>query len=365
MTELSEKMRRRLVQIESRHDELGQAMSDPSVTSDQNRLRSVGQEYAALEQIVATIRALNSAEKRLADARELQLGDDADLRDLAREEEGTTAILVERLTEKLRTQLVPRDPLDDKNVIVEIRAGEGGEEAALFAADLYAMYLRYGERHRWKAEEMSASRSEKGGYKEVIFRIAGQGAYSRLKFESGVHRVQRVPATEAQGRIHTSTATVAVLPEAEEIDQHIDEGDLKIDVYRAGGKGGQGVNTTDSAVRITHIPTGEVVIQQDERSQLKNRAKAMTVLRSRLLVRAQAERDAEAGAIRNAQIGHGERAEKMRTYNFPQDRLTDKRLGHNLSNLPRRMDGELDDLIEALMQQDEAERLASLEADED
>ena len=365
MTELSEKMRRRLVQIESRHDELGQAMSDPSVTSDQNRLRSVGQEYAALEQIVATIRALNSAEKRLADARELQLGDDADLRDLAREEEGTTAILVERLTEKLRTQLVPRDPLDDKNVIVEIRAGEGGEEAALFAADLYAMYLRYGERHRWKAEEMSASRSEKGGYKEVIFRIAGQGAYSRLKFESGVHRVQRVPATEAQGRIHTSTATVAVLPEAEEIDQHIDEGDLKIDVYRAGGKGGQGVNTTDSAVRITHIPTGEVVIQQDERSQLKNRAKAMTVLRSRLLVRAQAERDAEAGALRNAQIGHGERAEKMRTYNFPQDRLTDKRLGHNLSNLPRRMDGELDDLIEALMQQDEAERLASLEADED
>jgi len=365
MTELSEKMRRRLVQIESRHDELGQSMSDPSVTSDQNRLRSVGQEYAALEQIVATIRALNSAEKRLADARELQQGDDADLRDLAREEEGTTAIEVERLTEKLRTQLVPRDPLDDKNVIVEIRAGEGGEEAALFAADLYAMYLRYGERHRWKAEEMSASRSEKGGYKEVIFRIAGQGAYSRLKFESGVHRVQRVPATEAQGRIHTSTATVAVLPEAEEIDQHIDEGDLKIDVYRAGGKGGQGVNTTDSAVRITHIPTGEVVIQQDERSQLKNRAKAMTVLRSRLLVRAQAERDAEAGALRNAQIGHGERAEKMRTYNFPQDRLTDKRLGHNLSNLPRRMDGELDDLIEALMQQDEAERLASLEADED
>ncbi len=365
MTELSEKMRRRLVQIESRHDELGQAMSDPSVTSDQNRLRSVGQEYAALEQIVATIRALNSAEKRLADARELQQGDDDDLRDLAREEEGTTSVEVERLTERLRTQLVPRDPLDDKNVIVEIRAGEGGEEAALFAADLYAMYLRYGERHRWKAEEMSASRSEKGGYKEVIFRIAGQGAYSRLKFESGVHRVQRVPATEAQGRIHTSTATVAVLPEAEEIDQHIDEGDLKIDVYRAGGKGGQGVNTTDSAVRITHIPTGEVVIQQDERSQLKNRAKAMTVLRSRLLVRAQAERDAEAGAIRNAQIGHGERAEKMRTYNFPQDRLTDKRLGHNLSNLPRRMDGELDDLIEALMQQDEAERLASLEADEE
>jgi len=365
MTELSEKMRRRLGQIESRHDELGQAMSDPSVTSDRDKLRSVGQEYAALEQIVGTIRALAGAETRVAEARELQQGDDADLRDLAREEEGTAALEAERLTEKLRSQLVPRDPLDDKNVIVEIRAGEGGEEAALFAADLYAMYLRYAERHRWKTEELSASRSEKGGFKEVIFRIAGQGAYSRLKFESGVHRVQRVPATEAQGRIHTSTATVAVLPEAEEIDQHIDEGDLKIDVYRAGGKGGQGVNTTDSAVRITHIPTGEVVIQQDERSQLKNKAKAMTVLRSRLLVRAQAERDEQVGAVRRAQIGSGERAEKMRTYNFPQDRLTDKRLGHNLSNLPRRMDGELDDLIEALMQQDEAERLASLEADEE
>jgi peptide chain release factor 1 len=226
------------------------------------------------------------------------------------------------------------------------------------------MYLRYAERHRWKAEELSASRSEKGGYKEVIFRIAGQGAYSRLKFESGVHRVQRVPATEAQGRIHTSTATVAVLPEAEEVDIQISDDDLKIDVYRAGGKGGQGVNTTDSAVRITHLPTGEVVIQQDERSQMKNKAKAMTVLRARLFARAQEEKDAKAGALRNAQIGRGERSEKMRTYNFPQDRLTDKRLGHNLSNLPRRMDGELDDLVEALMQADEADRLASLEAGE-
>ena len=363
MIELSAKLRARLEQIGTRYDELGRAMSDPAVTGDRDRLRSVGQEYAQLEDIVATIRALAAAERRAVEARELQEGDDDDLRDLAREEEGAAVLDVGRLTARLRTQLIPRDPLDDKNVIVELRAGEGGEEAALFAADLYKMYLRYAERHRWKTEEMSASRSEKGGYKEVIFRIAGQGAYSRLKFESGVHRVQRVPLTEAQGRIHTSTATVAVLPEAEELDLQIDEGDLKIDVYRAGGKGGQGVNTTDSAVRITHLPTGEVVIQQDERSQLKNRAKAMTVLRSRLLVRAQAERDAEAGAIRNAQIGRGERAEKMRTYNFPQDRLTDKRLGHNLSNLPRRLDGELDDLIEALMQQDEAERLSSLEAD--
>jgi len=365
MTELSPKLRSRLVQIEERHDELGRAMSDPNVIGDRDRLRAVGQEYAQLEAIVDTIRRLRHTEKRVADARELQQGDDADLRDLAREEEGTASLEVDRLTEKLRAQLIPRDPLDDKNVIVEIRAGEGGEEAALFGGELYKMYLRYAERHRWKTEEMSASRSEKGGYKEVIFRIAGQGAYSRLKFESGVHRVQRVPATEAQGRIHTSTATVAVLPEAEEVDIQIADDDLKIDVYRAGGKGGQGVNTTDSAVRITHLPTGEVVIQQDERSQLKNKAKAMTVLRARLLARAQEEKDAKAGALRNAQIGRGERAEKMRTYNFPQDRLTDKRLGHNLSNLPRRMDGELDDLIEALMQSDEAERLASLEEGEE
>ena len=363
MSELSPKLRGRLAQIEQRHDELGQAMSDPAVTGDRDRLRAVGQEYAQLEAIVGTIRELRAAERRLAEARELQEGDDADLRDLAVEEEGTAALDVERLTARLRTQLIPRDPLDDKNVIVEIRAGEGGEEAALFAGELYKMYLRYAERHRWKAEELSASRSEKGGYKEVIFRIAGQGAYSRLKFESGVHRVQRVPATEAQGRVHTSTATVAVLPEAEEVDIQINDDDLKIDVYRAGGKGGQGVNTTDSAVRITHLPTGEVVIQQDERSQMKNKAKAMTVLRARLFARAQEEKDAKAGALRNAQIGRGERAEKMRTYNFPQDRLTDKRLGHNLSNLPRRMDGELDDLVEALMQADEADRLASLESE--
>ena len=363
MTELSAKLRARLSQIVERHDELGQAMSDPNVTGDRDRLRAVGQEYAQLEKIVHTIRELHGAEQRLADARELQQGDDAEMRDLAREEEGAAALDADRLSERLRTELIPRDPLDDKNVIVEIRAGEGGEEAALFAADLYKMYLRYAERHRWKVEELSASRSEKGGYKEVIFRIDGRGAYSRLKFESGVHRVQRVPATEAQGRLHTSTATVAVLPEADEVDLQIADDDLKIDVYRAGGKGGQGVNTTDSAVRITHRPTGEVVIQQDERSQLKNKAKAMTVLRARLLARAQEEKDAKAGALRNAQIGRGERAEKMRTYNFPQDRLTDKRLGHNLSNLPRRMDGELDDLIEALMQQDEADRLSELESD--
>ncbi len=357
-------LRTRLAAVERHYEELGRALADPATTGDPSRIRAVGQELASLGPIVTALRSLRHAEAKLAEARQLLAGDDLDLRDLAREEELQAASAIERLEQDLRALLVPRDPLDDKNVIVEIRAGEGGEEAALFAADLYRMYARYAERRRWKIEIMSQSPSEKGGFKEVIFRIAGKQAYSRLKFESGVHRVQRVPATEAQGRIHTSTATAAVLPEAAEVDVHIDEAELKIDVYRAAGKGGQGVNTTDSAVRITHLPTGLVVTCQDERSQLKNKAKAMAVLRARLLARELEKREAAQGAARRAQIGRGERAEKMRTYNFPQDRLTDKRLGYNLSGLERRMDGDLDDLLEALMSQDQAERLASLEADE-
>jgi peptide chain release factor 1 len=356
-------LRRRLEGVESRYEELERKVADPETTSDRNRIREVGQELSGLAPIVETIRSLRQAEARLAEARQLIAGDDADLRDLAREEEVELSARAEELTTRLRAQLVPRDPLDEKNVIVEIRAGEGGEEAALFAADLYRMYARYAERQRWKTEILSQSQSEKGGFKEVIFKVSGRGAYSKLKFESGVHRVQRVPATEAQGRIHTSTATVAVLPEAEEMDLVINEEDLKIDVYRAGGHGGQGVNTTDSAVRITHLPTGEVVTCQDERSQLKNKTKAMAVLRSRLLARAAAEREARESSARNAQIGRGERSEKMRTYNFPQDRLTDRRLGYNLSNLDRRMDGDIDDLVDALAQQDEADRLSRLEED--
>jgi peptide chain release factor 1 len=356
-------LRRRLAKVEARYDELTRLMADPETTGSHERIREVGQELSQLTPVVDTVRALRDAERRLEEARLLVDSDDGDLRDIAREDLATASRQLEESLVKLRSQLVPRDPLDEKNVIVEIRAGEGGEEAALFAADLYRMYARYAERHRWKVEVLSQSDAEKGGFKEIIFRIAGKGAYSKLKFESGVHRVQRVPATEAQGRIHTSTATVAVLPEAEEIDIQIPESDLKIDVYRAGGKGGQGVNTTDSAVRITHIPSGEVVTCQDERSQLKNRAKAMAVLRARLLVREQERRDLETGTARRAQIGRGERSEKMRTYNFPQDRLTDKRLGYNLSNLERRMDGDIDDMIDALAQQDEAERLSSLEDD--
>ena len=354
-------LRRRLAQVETRYEELGLAMSDPKTTSDPNRIRAVGQELASLTEVVDTVRALRAAEARVTDAQELVESDDGELRDLALEELAVASIDVDALTTKLRSLLVPRDPLDEKNVIVEIRGGEGGEEAALFAADLYRMYTRYAERQGWKTEIMSQSDSEKGGFKEIIFRVAGRGAYSKLKFESGVQRVQRVPSTEAQGRIHTSTATVAVLPEAEEVDIQIDEADLNIDVYRAGGKGGQGVNTTDSAVRITHLPTGIIVTCQDERSQLKNRAKAMAVLRSRLLAYENDKRDTEQGDARRAQIGHGERAEKMRTYNYPQDRITDKRLGRNLSNIERRMDGEIEDMINELSTQDEADRLARLE----
>jgi peptide chain release factor 1 len=358
-------LRRRLEGVEGRYDELERAVSAPETTSDRNRIREVGQELSSLAPIVETIRSLRDTEKRLAEAQQLSEGDDADMRDLAREEVAELSAKTKELITRLRAQLVPRDPLDEKNVILEIRAGEGGEEAALFAADLYRMYARYAERHRWKTEILSQSQSEKGGFKEIIFKVSGRGAYSKLKFESGVHRVQRVPATEAQGRIHTSTATVAVLPEAEEADLVINDEDLKIDVYRAGGKGGQGVNTTDSAVRITHLPTGEIVTCQDERSQLKNKAKAMAVLRSRLLARAAEERAALESSARNAQIGHGERSEKMRTYNFPQDRLTDRRLGYNLSNLDRRMDGDIDDLVEALSEQDEADRMSRLEEDGD
>jgi peptide chain release factor 1 len=358
-------LRRRLEAVERRYDELERLVSDPETTSDRNRIREVGQELSSLAPIVETIRSLRDAERRLAEAQQLAEGDDADMRDLAREEMTDLSTKTQDLITRLRAQLVPRDPLDEKNVIVEVRAGEGGEEAALFGADLYRMYARYAERHRWKTEILSQSQSEKGGFKEVIFKVSGRGAYSKLKFESGVHRVQRVPATEAQGRIHTSTATVAVLPEAVETDLVINDEDLKIDVYRAGGHGGQGVNTTDSAVRITHLPTGEIVTCQDERSQLKNKAKAMAVLRSRLLARAAEEREARESSARNAQIGRGERSEKMRTYNFPQDRMTDRRLGYNLSNLDRRMDGDIDDLVEALSEQDEADRLSRLEEDGD
>ncbi len=358
-------LRDRLAQIEERYEEIGHLMSDPAVVTDRRKMRELGQEYAQLGSVMTTIAQLRRAEAARDQALELVESDDTEMRELAREELAAAERDLERISGELRTQLIPRDPLDDKSVIMEIRGGEGGEEAALFGLDLYRMYARYAERKRWKTEILSQSESEKGGFKEVIFRIDGKGAYSRLKFESGVHRVQRVPTTEAQGRIHTSTASVAVLPEAEDVDLEIDESDLRIDIYRAGGHGGQGVNTTDSAVRITHIPTGIVATCQDERSQLKNKAKAMSVLRARILAAEQERRDTEMGDARRAQIGRAERAEKMRTYNFPQDRITDKRLGYNLSNIAKILDGDLEELTSALMLKDESERLARLEGPED
>jgi peptide chain release factor 1 len=274
-----------------------------------------------------------------------------------REEVTTNEERLAKLDHELREMLVPKDPHDERDVIVEIRSAAGGDEAALFARDLYEMYGRYAERHRWRLEPLSTSPSDLGGFKDVTFAVKGKGAYSRLKFEGGVHRVQRVPATESQGRIHTSTATVAVLPEAEDVDVQINPNDLKVDVYRSSGPGGQSVNTTDSAVRITHLPTGEVVACQEERSQLQNKERAMRILRARLLERAQREQQAKIAAERKSAVGTGDRSEKIRTYNFPQNRVTDHRIRLTLQKLPQVLEGDLDELIDALAAQDRADRL--------
>jgi peptide chain release factor 1 len=350
----------RLRQIETSYDAVVAEMSTPAAASDPGRLQALGRELARLEPVVTTIRAWSAVHGELEATRSMAHDPDEEVRGMAREEVAVLEAREQALDEELRRLLVPKDPNDDRDVILEVRAGTGGDEAALFAGDLFRMYARYAERRRWKLDLISVSEGAGGGVKEAIAEIAGQGAYSRLKYESGVHRVQRVPSTEAAGRIHTSTATVSILPEADEVEIQIPDKDLRIDVYRSSGPGGQSVNTTDSAVRVTHLPTGLMVAIQDEKSQHKNKAKAMAVLRARLLEMERARLAEERGDQRRSQVGSGERSEKIRTYNFPDDRVTDHRIGLTVHNLPGLLEGELDRVIEPLAEADQADRLAQM-----
>ena len=352
-----ENINEKLDELEKKFKDLELKLSDPEVISNPAELQRLAKEHAELSKIVEKYREYKEVLRRMEDAMSLCDDDDEELRELAKEEVAQLKQVLETLEEELAFLLLPKDPDDDKSVIVEIRAGAGGEEAALFAADLYRMYVRYAERKGWKVELITANETGIGGYKEIVFRVEGRGAYSVLKYESGVHRVQRVPITEAGGRIHTSTATVAVLPEPDEVDVEVRPEDLRIDTYRSSGAGGQHVNMTDSAVRITHIPTGIVVTCQDERSQIKNRAKAMQLLRAKLYdleLRLQHE---EMAMERRGQIGSGDRSERIRTYNFPQGRVTDHRIGLTLYNLEEILDGDLDELIFALATADQMEKL--------
>ena len=349
----------RIAQIEARRDELQALMATGDLPGD--RFVAVSKEYAELEPVAAAAGEVRRLRAEAVSLRHMTHEADPELRQMAAEELTENEALLETAEHRLALALLPRDAADERPAMLEIRAGTGGDEAALFAGDLLRMYHRYADSRGWRVELISASPSEAGGYKEVVASVTGQGVFARLKFESGVHRVQRVPVTESGGRIHTSAATVAVLPEAEEVDVQIDDKDLRIDVYRSSGPGGQSVNTTDSAVRITHLPTGLVVIQQDEKSQHKNKAKAMKVLRTRLY---EAERErlaAERSGTRRAMVGSGDRSERIRTYNFPQGRVTDHRINLTLHRLPEILEGEMDDLIDALIAEDQAERLAAID----
>lgn len=350
----------KLEDLLKRFEEILQELNDPSVVNDQQRFRKLMKEQNDLTPIVDTYKEYKQAKQSINDSLEmLEEETDEEMRELAKEELNTAKISIAELEEKLKILLLPKDENDDKNVVVEIRGGAGGDEAALFAAELYRMYCRFAERNRWKVEMISLNENGLGGFKEVIFMINGQGAYSKLKYESGVHRVQRIPVTESGGRIHTSTATVAIMPEAEEVDVELDMNDCKFDVFRASGNGGQCVNTTDSAVRLTHIPTGIVISCQDEKSQLKNKDKALKVLRARLYELECAKKQSEEAAARRSQVGTGDRSEKIRTYNFPQGRVTDHRIkltSHRLENI---MDGDIFELVDSCIAADQAAKLSN------
>jgi peptide chain release factor 1 len=354
-------IRRKLESLAERHEEIGLLLAQPDVLTDANRFRELSREYAQLEPVANALRDHDQAERELGDTRAML--DDPELREMAQDDIGRLEQRLIELDDELQILLLPKDPRDEANLFLEVRAGTGGDEAAIFAGDLFRMYTRYAERRRWHVEVLSENHGEHGGYKEVVARIEGKGAYSRLKFESGTHRVQRVPETESQGRIHTSAATVAILPEMDEIDDiEINPADIKTDTFRASGAGGQHVNKTDSAIRITHLPTGIVVECQDERSQHKNRARAMSLLKARLLDDERSRQAAVQAESRRLQVGSGDRSQRIRTYNFPQGRITDHRVNLTLYRLPEVLQGDLDELVDTLTRENQADELKALTA---
>lgn len=357
-------IQQRLENLCERYDEIAALLSEPEVQNNQNKFRALNQEYAQINPLVDCYKRFEQASATLASAKEMANDSDPELREMAKEEILETEALLEALEHELQVLLLPKDPNDNRNIFLEIRAGTGGDEAAIFSGDLSRMYQRYAEKNGWQTEIISESHGEHGGYKEVILRVSGRDVYSQLKFESGTHRVQRVPETESQGRIHTSACTVAIMPEVDEVDAiDINPADLKVDTYRASGAGGQHVNKTESAIRITHIPTGVIVECQDERSQHKNRARAMSLLQSRLLAAEQEKHHAEQSATRKLQVGSGDRSERIRTYNFPQGRLTDHRINLTLYKLNDIMEGGLQQVVQPLISEHQAELLTQLGED--